>query len=1258
MDFYKIKVERQKDKTIIFPDWINRRSNDLMVRGKDFYAIWDEENGMWSTDAYRVQTLIDKELAEYSNEFKTYDDSKLYVKYLESHSTKSWIDFENYISHIPDSYQQLDQQLTFADTVVKKEDYVSKRLTYSLVDGECKAWDEMVGTLYSETERAKIEWAIGAIVSGDSKKIQKFLVLYGDAGAGKSTILNIIQKLFDGYYTTFEASQITSSNNQFSTEAFMSDPLVAIQHDGDLSKIEDNSKLNSIISHEYMLMNVKYHSSYMAKVNAFLFMATNKPVKITDAKSGIIRRLIDVHPSGNKLPPKKYDALNSQIDFELGAIANHCLKVYQSMGANYYNNYVPIDMMFKTDIFFNFVEDSYIVFSDRNGTSLKEAFGLYKEYCKYSGIIQIPMHKFREELKNYFDDFKEVARVDGNLVRSWYSGFKKNKFTMSEPVVEEHQSWIIFENQKSILDEVLNDCPAQYASVNDKPVMAWDNVTTSIKDIDTTKVHYVKPPGEHIVIDFDLKDKNGEKSMVLNMEAASKWPPTYAELSKSGQGIHLHYIYDGDPLELSALYDTDIEIKVFKGNASLRRRLSMCNNIDISHISTGLPLKGKKVVNNDSVKDELHLRKLIAGNLLKKYHSSTASSISFIYELLEKCYNSGMHYDVSDMAQDVLTFAMGSTHQARECIAKVNKMHFKSDEPSEPSPYGNNAPLCMWDVEVYPNLFVVCYKIKGELPVKLINPSPEKIQELLAYRLIGFNNKRYDNHIMYARSIGYTNEQLFHLSQKIVNGERNSMFGEAYNISYTDIYDFSSDKKSLKKWEIELGLPHVEMDLPWDEPVPEELWDKVASYCINDVNATDYVFDFLHADFVAREILADLAGMTVNDSTNNLTCQIIFGDERNPQSEFVYPNLAEEFPGYTYDAGKSYYNGELIGEGGRVWAKPGMYPLVITFDVASMHPHSIIAENGFGKYTANFKDLVDARVYIKHEDYAPVREMFNGKLSKYLNGCFDAEDLANALKIAINAVYGQTAASYPNRCRDPRNRDNWVAKRGALFMETLRKNVIDMGGEVIHIKTDSIKVVNPNEEITNYILDFGKQYGYTFEIESEYEKICLIDNAQYIAKCTNSAKNKKAAGKWTAKGAQFSVPYVFKTLFSKEEIIFEDYCEIKAVKDALYIDKNEELPTGEHDYNFIGKVGKFCPIKPGCGGGLLVVKRRSWDEDNQVWKEKYDSASGAKGWRWLESEEVIDNDLKHCIDESYFIKLTDEAKDTIDKFGDFEMFRS
>ena len=154
-------------------------------------------------------------------------------------------------------------------------------------------------------------------------------------------------------------------------------------------------------------------------------------------------------------------------------------------------------------------------------------------------------------------------------------------------------------------------------------------------------------------------------------------------------------------------------------------------------------------------------------------------------------------------------------------------MHFKSDEASLPVD-AKEEDIIFYDIEVFPNLFLVNWKLKGEKNkvVRMINPTPEEIEELLKYRLVGFNCRRYDNHILYARLMGYSNEQLYNLSQRIINGERNAFFGEAYNLSYTDIYDFASagNKKSLKKLEIEMGIHHKELGLPWDEPVPEEKW--------------------------------------------------------------------------------------------------------------------------------------------------------------------------------------------------------------------------------------------------------------------------------------------------------------------------------------------------------------------------------------------------------------------------------------------------
>lgn len=1243
MDFYQIRERTPKrGHTEIYPDFIVGRSRDIMVRGKSFYAIWDEEAGMWSTDEYDVPRLVDAELAEYREHMGKTDDV-VTVRYLKNFSSKSWLDFKKFVNSMSDNSVQLDNKITFANTEVKRKDYVSKRVPYSLEAGSIAAYDELIGTLYSEDERQKIEWAIGSVISGESKKIQKFLVFFGDPGTGKSTVLNLIQKLFEGYFTIFEAQDLVSTSNMFSTEMFGSNPLVAIQHEGNLSKIEDNSKINSIVSHDDMLIKEKYKPSYSAKLNCFLFMATNKPVKITDSMSGIMRRLIDVRPTGNKVSAKRYNALVEQMDFELGAIAQHCLDVYLRLGKNYYNNYRPIDMQLRTDVFYNYVEEQYFIFKKQDGTTLKAAYEAYKQYCDEALIgFKMPMYKFREELKSYFKHFDELTRIDGKQVRSYYSGFIAKKFDNAMEVEkEEPLPSLSFDRQESIFDSEFESCPAQYTTRNETPIKKWEEVDTKLSELNTKRLHYVKVPENHIVIDFDLKDESGNKSLEKNLEAASKWPPTYAELSKSGQGIHLHYTYEGDPDKLSRLYSEGIEVKVFKGNSSLRRKLTKCNSTPIAKINSGLPLKGgKAVVNFESVKSEKALRTMIRKSLNKEYEPhATKPAIDFIFKILEDAYNDGLNYDVRDLKPSVISFAANSSNNAEYCLKKVTEMKFASEEASANVAKYKDDKYVFFDVEVFENLFVVVWKMEGKDPIKMINPSSIDIEDLLQFKLIGFNNRRYDNHILYARLVGYNNEQLFRLSQRIVNGQRTAMFGEAYNLSYADVYDFSSKKQSLKKFEIELGLHHQELGLPWDQPVPENMWDKVAEYCINDVVATEAVFNARKQDFVAREILADISGLSVNDTTQMHTAKIIFGNDPRPQSKFVYTDLSEMFPGYKFEAGHSEYRGEDPGEGGYVYAEPGMYTDVALLDVESMHPNSLINLNAFGPYTENFKQLLDARLAIKHEDFDTARQMLGGALAPYLESEQQAKELSYALKIVINSVYGLTSAKFDCKFKDPRNVDNIVAKRGALFMIDLKHEVQDRGYTVAHIKTDSIKIPNADKKIIDFVMKFGKKYGYTFAHEATYSKICLVNQSTYIAK--------DGFDLWTATGAQFQVPYVFKTLFSHEPIEFKDLCETKTVTSALYLDMNETLDEDQHDYHFVGKAGLFCPMLPGSGGGVLLRQTKDGG---------FAAATGTKGYRWMEAEMVKELNKENEIDHSYYQHLVDEAVKEISLYGDFEWF--
>lgn len=411
-------------------------------------------------------------------------------------------------------------------------------------------------------------------------------------------------------------------------------------------------------------------------------------------------------------------------------------------------------------------------------------------------------------------------------------------------------------------------------------------------------------------------------------------------------------------------------------------------------------------------------------------------------------------------------------------------------------------------------------------------------------------------------------------------------------------------------------------------------------------------------------------------------------------------NIINSFPGYEFKfipgekEKQNIYMGTNLGKGGYVYYEEGIYGNVALIDLQSLHPASIIALNKFGEYTKRYIEIRDARVAIKHHELDKAKTMLDGKLAKYLTNDEEADQLQQALKLILNSTYGFCSANFENPFLDSRDKNNIVALRGALFMRTLQEEVVKRGFTVAHIKTDSIKIPDATPEIVNFCMDFAKKYGYIFEHEATYEKMCLVNGSTYIAKYASAEKceqlygyvpTKQKPGKWTATAKQFQVPYVFKTLFSKEPIEFKDMCETFEVKTSLYLDKNENLPdvseyekklekvedkykkglisdiTFEsecaelnkeiekgHDYHFIGRVGQFCPIKSGCGGAVLYRKQG----------DKYAAATGSKGYRWLESDMVKELGKESDIDRSYYNKLVDDAVEAISKYGDFEQFVS
>jgi hypothetical protein len=1245
MDFYNITAKtfgaRAKQDYTIAPEFMYI-TKDLVCKGGSMYGYWYD--GMWRTDLFDLVKVIDKEVIDYTNDFKAkHADRDVTMKLMSVHDSSVMDKFLKFTKNMPDSDVEFNTRIIFSNETPTREDYSTTQLSYTPSSGPTPAFDEMFNLLYDPPELQKILWFIGAALTNSMAKIQKFLFLYGGKGSGKGTILKVFKMLFEGYYSDIDLHKLTGGS-EFATSG-VKETMLLIDEDSDLYSIKDDTNLLKLTSHEPIMVNNKYQSTYTVTFKGLMVAASNQRFKVRNIDSGITRRGVVAEPTEQKHDYNTYMTLMDRIQFELPQIAQKAIDFFKEKGPGYYESYVPFDMMESTDLFFSFMREHARALGDI--CTLKSAAELYRTYLAdldydTGGYKK----KVKNELKRYYKSFVDQKKVNGETLKNVYEGLKWNDIFPGEPQpkkpIGESEEDLIrefgLEERSSVFDELAKSYPAQYTNNEGNPKIKWDQVDTILDNINTKELHFVRVPQNHIVLDFDLKNEAGEKDLSLNLKAAKKFPITYTELSKSGSGVHLHYIYDGDVEKLASEYDKDIEIKVYKGKASLRRKLSLCNDRDITHISTGLPEKEEAFTVYKDIEvihwNEHKLRTAVKGNLEKKYHASTRPSIDFIVKNFEDAEKAGVKYDLQDMRQDILAFAASSTHQAPYCLKAVSKIKFTTIEPEDSKEiqvaagqkYYEKEDLWFYDVEVFPNLFIIVYKQYGrpESKVTLINPTREQVAAFVERPLVGFNNRRYDNHIVYAALLGEDNLSLYRQSQRIINDKNagSGMYSGAYELSYTDIYDYlnAGNKMSLKKWEVKLGIKHDEFELPWDQPVPEDMWERAAEYCGNDVDATEAVFNATYTDYTARRILSEISGLSMNSTSNQQTAAIIFEGKpkHETMNELQYTDLSKTFPGYTYSFGKSEYRGEDPGEGGYVYAEPGVYENVALLDIASMHPTSAIQMNMFGSYTKNYEDILNVRLDVKHGDYESARKRFGGRLAPYLNDEKAAKELSNALKTPINSVYGLTSARFENQFRHPDNNDNIVAKRGALFMINLKHEVQERGYTVAHIKTDSIKIPNADQEILDFVFDYGKQYGYTFEHEDTYKRLALVNKSTYICQDMD--------GEWHATGAQFQDPYVFKTLFSKEPLKKEDFFVTKEVKNASVF-------LGE---KFIGRLAEVYASETG-------------EEMFRVADEKKGSISGTKGFKWKLSKDWAGH---KDLDMTYYKDLVEKAIEAIGKIGD------
>lgn len=375
----------------------------------------------------------------------------------------------------------------------------------------------------------------------------------------------------------------------------------------------------------------------------------------------------------------------------------------------------------------------------------------------------------------------------------------------------------------------------------------------------------------------------------------------------------------------------------------------------------------------------------------------------------------------------------------------------------------------------------------------------------------------------------------------------------------------------------------------------------------------------------------------------------MFGSERNPNQYFNYTDLSELFPGYEYNpyvktSEQSTYMGEFVGEGGAVRTQPGIWTDVALLDVESMHPTSAIELDYFGPYTQQLADMKQTRLYIKHGELDKAAAMFDGKIKKYVENKSEAKSLSNALKLVINSIYGLTSAKFYNKFSQKLNVDNIVAKRGALFMITLMHEVEKQGYVVAHIKTDSIKIPNADEKIINFVHEFGKKYGYNFELEKTYRRLVLLNKAVYAGEYLKEDPNDPSLNKWAWEftGGIMLEPFVQKTLFTHQELADQEFRQIKEVSAGK---------DGTPAAIYLGdkRVGRFAGVYPSITGTDMW---RITEPKEPGVEPKKGHVSGTKGYGWRLWSEYKG---KEDVDMEYYYAMVEDVKKQIEKVGNPEL---
>lgn len=523
--------------------------------------------------------------------------------------------------------------------------------------------------------------------------------------------------------------------------------------------------------------------------------------------------------------------------------------------------------------------------------------------------------------------------------------------------------------------------------------------------------------------------------------------------------------------------------------------------------------------------------------------------------------------------------------------------------------------------------------------------------------LFGFNIKGYDLRILNAIEHRYSPEEVFELSQAIINEKQAPLNDYSFwnRYIFCDLYDdwFGS----LKEFESNIGMSIEETSVAFDkENLTREDKDLIIKYCKHDVDATCVLKKHRQSYIDSKKMLSemfDIPLITTLKSTNAKLCALVLQAKqlyRLQATEFeipakVKPYITTELPQNILDLFKVFNdenqtvnlfdNTVTFGIGGihstysdNIIAKADDTHSLINIDVTSYYPNLIMNFNYMSRNVPN-PDIYKRIYQMRFEFKRKMKEEL--KANGYTPLYYDYYKKQEALKLILNTTYGAMKNEY-NALYDPQQASS-VCYLGQMLLAALANKIHkETHAIVVQTNTDGILVKISNEQLDNMkrlVSEWEEITGFVME----YDNIQMffqrdVNNYIEVPMGVKTMEDLKVKGKWTnqenynpndrkRKLTNLNAPithnailnyYVFNKPISdtirecNDLYMFCFTTKTGYTYDKTYYEYNGEMRNTNKVNRVIATINNRC-------GSIYKYKKAYIDENGKAIKERYDKVA-------------------------------------------------